>query len=50
MIVRRKTWTYRLIDSITARSMTFNMAVTKATALKLITKHHRKLVAEIWAI
>lgn len=49
MIVRRKVWTYRLIDSSKVKVMTFNMPVTKIKALELISKHYRKLVAEIWA-
>jgi len=49
VIVRRRTWTYRPVDSSRVRQVTFPNKVSKQEAILRIVEHYRHLVAEIWA-
>lgn len=44
----RRSWYYRLVDTLFARHVKFKRPVTKQQARKAVENWHGKLCAEIW--
>lgn len=45
----RRSWYYRLVDTLFARHVKFKRPVTKQQALLALQQRNNSLIAEIWA-
>ena len=49
LFMTRRSWYYRLVDTLFARHVKFKRPVTKQQALLALQRRNNSLIAEIWA-